>query len=376
MNLASRRAGTLAVVLFAGITCVLTIYYWDRLSPFVKELSRVYWPNSTFTEELSTTPRRYNMTLAMVTCENRLELALTNLKSILAFSRASFRLIVYADPWNIRELKNRISKWPGDIRKRFTYDLRPVKFPEKNYNTWKHMFATCSTQRLFFPDMMPDEDAVIYLDADILLLRPVEELWSTFDLMHPSYLIAQAFEIEDWNTNPYRTLTKLPYFKPYGVNAGVMPMNLTRMRDFGWMSKLEPLLRKYGRRLQWGDQDIVNIVFNEHPDKLFVMPCNWNFRRDSCEFHRTCWGQAPALLHANRRLFTINDEPAFRSTQLAMREYKLGTSLERNFIDPLEQRLKESRVKTICHYRFLHYIKEWRLLAHQLDRERGLSATS
>ncbi|EEC16465.1 hypothetical protein IscW_ISCW012809 [Ixodes scapularis] len=125
------------------------------------------------------------MTIVMVTCESGLELTLTNLKSILAFSRASFRLIIYADARNINDLQVR--------------------------------------------DMLPKEEAVLYLDADILLLRPAKTL-------------------------------------------EVMPMNLTRMRNFAWGSRMEPLLEQYGSRLKWADQDIVNVIFNENPDKLFLMP--------------------------------------------------------------------------------------------------------
>ncbi|CAN7948075.1 unnamed protein product, partial [Ixodes pacificus] len=77
--------------------------------------------------------------------------------------------------------------------------------------------------------MLPKEEAVLYLDADIVLLRPVEELW-------------------------------------------LMPMNLTRMRKFAWGSRMEPLLEQYGSRLKWADQDIVNVIFNENRDKLFLMP--------------------------------------------------------------------------------------------------------
>ncbi|CAN7988136.1 unnamed protein product, partial [Ixodes hexagonus] len=309
----------------------------------------------------------------MVTCEDRLELTLTNLKSIIAFSRAFFRLIIYADAKNIQVLQDRIMSWPGDILKRFTYDFRLVKYPKKNFNIWKQLFAPCSTQRLFFPDMLPKEEAVLYLDADIILLRPVEELWAVFGLMNQNHLIAQSYEIEDLATNPYLNYGSVPFPKPYGVNAGVMPMNLTRMRNFGWVAKVEPFLEKYGKRLKWADQDIVNIVFNENPDRLFIMPCKWNFRRDNCQFHESCKGEAPALLHANQGLFTKDDEPALRAAQLAMREYELGTSLEQNFIDPLEKRLRRAW-RTICVVRFLEYIKEWRATARQLDTERGLNA--
>lgn len=65
--------------------------------------------------------------------------------------------------------------------------------------------------------MLPKEEAVLYLDADILLLRPVEELWRIFHSMGPSHLIAQAYEIEDIDTNPYRHYGFVPYVKPYGA---------------------------------------------------------------------------------------------------------------------------------------------------------------
>ncbi|KAG0438075.1 hypothetical protein HPB47_017154 [Ixodes persulcatus] len=157
------------------------------------------------------------------------------------------------------------------------------------------------------------------------------------------------------------------------VNAGVMPMNLTRMRNFNWGSRMEPLLEQYGSRLKWADQDIVNVIFNENPDKLYLMPCTWNFRRDNCEFHESCKGEVPGLLHANQKFFIRDDEPALRAAQLAMREYQLGTSLERNFIGRFEERLTMIVDKTLCTRRFLEYMKDWKALARQLDKERGLN---
>lgn len=51
-------------------------------------------------------------------------------------------------------------------------------------------------------------------------------------------------------------------------------MNLTRMREFNWISQLTPVLEKYRLDLTWGDQDIINIIFHYHPGKsirLFVI---------------------------------------------------------------------------------------------------------
>lgn len=44
-----------------------------------------------------------------------------------------------------------------------------------------------------------------------------------------------------------------------------MLMNLTRMREFDWISRLAPVLEKYRLYLTWGDQDIINIIFHDHP---------------------------------------------------------------------------------------------------------------
>jgi len=44
-------------------------------------------------------------------------------------------------------------------------------------------------------------------------------------------------------------------------------MNLTRMREFDWISRLTPVLEKYRLYLTWGDQDIINVIFHDHPGK-------------------------------------------------------------------------------------------------------------
>lgn len=55
-----------------------------------------------------------------------------------------------------------------------------------------------------------------------------------------------------------------------GLNSGVMLMNLTRMREFDWISRLAPVLEKYRLYLTWGDQDIINVIFHDHPGKFVL----------------------------------------------------------------------------------------------------------
>ena len=44
----------------------------------------------------------------------------------------------------------------------------------------RSMFRVCATERLFVPDMFPSLDAAVYIDTDLLFLRPPEDLWNEF----------------------------------------------------------------------------------------------------------------------------------------------------------------------------------------------------
>lgn len=56
-----------------------------------------------------------------------------------------------------------------------------------------------------------------------------------------------------------------------GVNSGVMLMNLTRMRQFGWEKYLAPIYKEFKLKITWGDQDIINIIFHYHPGNSLLI---------------------------------------------------------------------------------------------------------
>jgi len=65
------------------------------------------------------------------------------------------------------------------------------------------------------------------------------------------------------------------------VNAGVALMNLTRLRDLN----LEKLSSEYYLKYKSGidflnsaDQGILNVIFHFQPEKLYVLPCHYNYR--------------------------------------------------------------------------------------------------
>ena len=92
-----------------------------------------------------------------------------------------------------------------------------------------NMFRICATARLFIDKMLPDVDSGIFLDTDVVLMDNIKNLWNYFSKFNSAQIMGMAAT----ETTLYnRKNSNLPHFGPPGVglNAGVILMNLTRMR--------------------------------------------------------------------------------------------------------------------------------------------------
>lgn len=123
--------------------------------------------------------------------------------------------------------------------------------------------------RVFLPYILPSVDKVLYLDADTLILDTVDELWET-DICH-CYVAAvrNVFEktVKDWPR-------KMGLDNPEGYfNSGVMLMNLKKMRQDRVPDKLVSLGRAPEQRLNWPDQDALNVVLGK---KSRLLEPKWN----------------------------------------------------------------------------------------------------
>ncbi|KAH7970609.1 hypothetical protein HPB49_012083 [Dermacentor silvarum] len=136
--------------------------------------------------------------------------------------------------------------------------------------------------------------------------------------MNSSHLAALAPESEDIASNWYRNFAMHPFYQPLGVNSGVMLMNLTRMRQFGWEEAHGPLLRKYGGNMSFGDQDLLNILFSAHPERLLLLSCRWNYRTDHCDNGAYCTRDR-RLLSTDRSAF-LRPSQRLLGTSPAMRQ--------------------------------------------------------
>ncbi|XP_068206791.1 glucoside xylosyltransferase 1-like [Palaemon carinicauda] len=283
------------------------------------------------------------LVLAVVCCGSRINETLIMLKSAAALSHSPLTVIVFTEDSQKPVFVQMHASWPSDIRERVTLTLHSITYPPgQDSKTWRKLFKPCASQRLFMPSLLEDIDSLIYVDTDVLFLAPLEELWKHFSAMNSSQMAAMAPEHEDLATGWYNRFAKHPYYGRLGVNSGVMLMNLTRLRKFGWEDYVIPIYKHYKLSITWGDQDIINIIFHYHPDKLYVYGCEYNLRPDHCMYMSVCKAAEKRgiyVLHGNRGTFHSDKQPAFRAVYRAWEEYHLGEDLRQELYYPMQRYL-------------------------------------
>eukprot|EP00795_Rhopilema_esculentum_P006671 gene6671-12227_t len=202
----------------------------------------------------------------IVACGLRAPEAIISLKSFAMLSEKPLYFHVFAEDELHDTFKKEIQTWPGFKNGKIKLDLHTIQFPvEGNFHEWKKLFKPCASQRLFFPLLLKDVDSIIYVDTDVLMLRPPEDLWGFFSRFNNTQLAGMAPEGEVDAIGWYNRFARHPYYGRLGVNSGVMLMNLTRMRRNNWNDDVYPIYKHYRYDITWGDQDILNIMFHFKP---------------------------------------------------------------------------------------------------------------
>lgn len=301
------------------------------------------------------------MHLAVVACGNRLDETLAMVKSALLFSIKRIRFHIFAEDPLASQFEQRLNKWPRIISAKFQYSIYPITFSVGNADEWKKLFKPCAAQRLFLPVILKDVDSLLYVDTDVLFLRPMDDIWSFFKSFNSTQLAAMAPEHEVPKIGWYSRFARHPFYGVTGVNSGVMLMNLTRIRHtmfknsmipsgLSWEDLLHPLYQKYKNHITWGDQDLLNIIFHYNPECLFIFPCQWNYRPDHCMYGSNCKGaeeEGVSILHGNRGVYHDDKQPAFKVVYDAIRAFPFEDNMFQSLFYPIQTKFLDT-VNTLC----------------------------
>ena len=167
------------------------------------------------------------------------------------------------------------------LSKRFGYDSQ-FDFIEPDISKIAGMFKAYNGSyttflRLFFPDFLPDLKWVLWTDVDILWFRDPVRLWNeredsvsvVWSPDIPSSRKAARKQAKRWRADFD--------MREYAC-AGVMLMNLERMRDFDFVRRSAAFVKKWGSPI-FADQDVLNEVcykdtkqVDERWDLLYPIP--------------------------------------------------------------------------------------------------------
>ena len=159
--------------------------------------------------------------------------------------------------------------------------------------------------RILLHKIIPDERCV-YIDIDFLVLKDLREIWAT-DLHGFAFAACTNTSKGEtpnadrlgtfWNLESTEDLSQFTYH-----NSGFLFINLDFWRDFGFAEKAIELLEKYelcekyGNRMPFEDQGILNYIFR---GKIKTLSPEWNY---------TPWWTRPVLRDANYH-FTSQFKP-------------------------------------------------------------------
>lgn len=288
--------------------------------------------------------------LAVTACGDRLEEALVMLQSAARSARGHLTFHIFADDELRPRFQERLQAWPVEVRHKIAWSLYPISYPGvEDPEKWRSLFKPCASQRLFFPYLIENTGRVLYVDTDILFLRPIDELWSLFDRFKPEQLAALAPEGEVAELNWYKRFAQHPYVQPLGVNSGVMLMDFRKMREARWRERMLAYRRQY-TSIPWGDQDLINIFFAESPEKLYIFSCDWNFRPDHCMYGSNCKAaeeNGVSVVHGNRQSFHGDKQPTFKTVWDAFNAHGLEPDAGA-LLDSLQSNLAAVAGKSEC----------------------------
>lgn len=140
-------------------------------------------------------------------------------------------------------------------------EVYPIKLDDslfKNAPT-KSRITKETYYRIFAPLYLPKSvDRILYIDPDTIVINSLRSFYSA-DFGDNLIIGAKHFDgfVDCWNK--FRlTLTKSDHY----INAGVMLMNIEKMREAVTAEKIFRCVNKNYLRLFLADQDVINILFD------------------------------------------------------------------------------------------------------------------
>lgn len=200
------------------------------------------------------------------------------LKSLLAHIKPcdKYKAYILYTELSDRHQKNLLKLQNDNLKIEFSNVESVVNNHKDNFSLNAH-FTIETYYRFFLPQIFPNLDKVLYLDADTMIMKDISPL---FNIDINGYYLGVTHDCEIVRASNFIGTKYSNYFiKTLNVDptnyfqAGVMLVNLKKMREDNITDKLLDALERIGTP-KFVDQDILNTVCR---DKVLFIPQNWNY---------------------------------------------------------------------------------------------------
>ena len=182
-----------------------------------------------------------------------------NLKSLCAH-RGGVTIYVLTD-YISNENRSRFERLEATLK----VNIEIVEISKKNkfhgLKTVERYFPSSMYYRFLLPEILCNEDRVLYLDCDTMIRKDISALY------HTELTGLACGAVVDQNCDSVSIQNRLRKEKNFEYyNSGVLLMNLEYWRENRITSNLIDLVREYSDDLIFPDQDVLNTLLN---DKIF-----------------------------------------------------------------------------------------------------------
>jgi lipopolysaccharide biosynthesis glycosyltransferase len=151
---------------------------------------------------------------------------------------------------NLTTLKQFLANYPH------SYSIHTIDRSAIRNAPITHHISLATYFRLFIPKILPSNlDRVLFLDVDMVIRNSIRSLWE-IELEGYTHAAAIAAGMDD-----YPAHIGLPSDSLY-FNAGLMLINLQAWRELEVFERGCELIHQQPERLQWWDQDVLNILLH------------------------------------------------------------------------------------------------------------------
>ena len=183
-----------------------------------------------------------------------------------------------------KQNKKKLEFFPNNYDCKIEY-IKPDVDKLKNCNTFKGDYISLAAYyRLLIPELIPNEDRVLYLDCDTIVRKSLSKI---YNMDFGKYLILGVIDVSA------REHSKRLKLKKY-INSGVMLFNALEMRRQNSDIQIVDWINKNNEKIECHDQDIINAVFNPH---IRYIEDIWNAQVKKEHDTRFSGLEDPSILH-------------------------------------------------------------------------------